>query len=125
MDISKIAWKRGIAFYVDLAFSTAISMLLFLYHSQTYVVDSIPYIVTVGGAMLLCRDVFGRSLGKLIMGLQIIDTKTNSRANFGQRLLRNITTPFSIVEMLIYIYKNDNKRLGDMLAGTSVEEIKK
>lgn len=125
MNIPKITWKRGIAFCIDLLFSTAISMLLFVSGSQVEDVDFLPYLLTVGGLTLLSRDVFGRSLGKFIMGLQIIDTKTNSRANSDQRLLRNITTPFTIIEVLIYICRNDNKRLGDVLAGTSVEEIKK
>ena len=124
MNIPKIAWKRGLALWIDLFFSTGISMLLFGFYSDTFVMDSLPFIMTVGGLMLLCRDLFGRSLGKLIMGLQIVDTRTNSRAKCYQRILRDITLPITVIEMFIYISKNDNKRLGDMLAGTSVEEIK-
>ncbi|WP_442893583.1 hypothetical protein [Bacillus sp. 2205SS5-2] len=41
-------------------------------------------------------------------------------SNF-QVIIRNITLPIVIVEMIVLFYRDDNKRIGDLLAKTYVK----
>lgn len=125
MNNLKLMLKRGLALWIDLVFSALIGILLYFHYSTTYIVEPLPFVMALGVLVLMGRDIFGRSLGKCICRLKIVDIKTNSPAKCYQRILRNIAAPIIAIEALILCLKNDDRRLGDMLAGTSVEEIKK
>lgn len=125
MNNLKLMLKRGLALWIDLVLSALIGILLYFHYSITYIVDPLPFVMALGILALIGRDIFGRSLGKCIFRLKIVDIKTNYRAKCYQRILRNIAAPIIVIEALILFIKNDNRRLGDILAGTSVEEIKK
>ena len=80
------------------------------------------------------RDIvgFGRSLGKRIMCLTILDKKTGERARFRQRLLRDITAVASVVCVSAFILGVDvvimliiGRSVGDCLANTVVVSGKK
>ncbi|MBP5519353.1 MAG: RDD family protein [Treponema sp.] len=72
--------------------------------------------------LLVFKDVFRNgSLGKKIMKLKIIDSKTNKNASVGKRILRNITWILSWIEFIVYL--TTNKRIGDRLAKTDVVQI--
>jgi uncharacterized RDD family membrane protein YckC len=66
---------------------------------------------------------FKRSIGKRIFGLKIYNTQ-GDEPHYGQILLRNITLPISIVELIVFLSRNDRKRLGDILAKTYVSSKK-
>ena len=122
MNISRITIQRGVALMIDLMISTFISMALHSFLCLIYNTDEFTFVMFLGILLLITRDIFGRSIGKYMLGLQIIDVKTNSPAKLSQRLLRNITAPITSIEALILIAKNNNRRFGDVLAGTTVEE---
>lgn len=62
----------------------------------------------------------GRSLAKRITGQIIIDSKTKLPTNEIKCILRNITIPFSFIEVLVVLLFNPSKRIGDLIAGTEV-----
>lgn len=67
------------------------------------------------------RDLLtGRSIGKRLMKLKIIDIKSGRRANLLQCFLRNITSLIGPVDL--FYYHKKGFRLGDRLAGTTVVE---
>ena len=85
--------KRIIAAYVDALFIQLPSMIIFGYLTQgrpTFAVST-AFIVAVVIIVLL-RDVLcgGRSLGKRLLKLGVVSTKTNSKANIMQLVLRNV-----------------------------------
>lgn len=66
------------------------------------------------------KDFFrGKSLGKRIVGFQIIDRKTNEPANEFQCFVRNLTIIFWPLEVLVGIISPE-RRIGDLLANTKV-----
>lgn len=90
----------------------------------------------------LLRDITGRSLGKLLLGLAVVD-KNGSQARFGQRILRNLPLALGpgllIIPLLGYVLApivasllvfteivmlvTQGHRLGDRLAGTTVVKL--
>ena len=66
---------------------------------------------------------FGRrSLGKLCMGLWIIDTQSQAKVSYKQLILRNITFFIVQVECVVVLILR-GKRLGDMVAKTKVIDL--
>ena len=65
----------------------------------------------------------GRSLGKHFTGCRVVDLKTGKPAPASRSILRNLPflIPFfSIVELATASIRPDSRRLGDLLAGTTV-----
>lgn len=62
----------------------------------------------------------GQSVGKKLLGMQVIDEHTHLNCNLFQSFMRNITTPFLNILDWIFIFFGSRKRLGDMLASTVV-----
>lgn len=62
----------------------------------------------------------GQSVGKKLLGMQVVDEYTHLNCNLFQSFMRNITTPFLNILDWIFIFFGSRKRLGDMLASTVV-----
>lgn len=62
------------------------------------------------------------SIGKRIMKLEIIDSKTQEKALLTKRILRNVTWVLSFIEVIFLIASD--KRIGDRITGTEVVEKK-
>jgi uncharacterized RDD family membrane protein YckC len=93
--------------------------ILFIFKGGLYLQDN--YLtIGVGLTLFILRDIFGKSLGKYLLGMTIVDSKTQNTAKFYQRLLKNITAPLSIIEIPMIIFAKDNKRIGDRLAKTEL-----
>lgn len=66
------------------------------------------------------KDCFlGQSFGKRMMGIQIIDNKTQEPASAFQCLLRNLTLAFLPLELIITLFSRE-RRIGDFLANTKL-----
>lgn len=59
------------------------------------------------------------SIGKFIVGLKVVNAKTNQRPAFGQLILRNLTFYIPFADM-ITVLVTKNQKLGDIIAGTKV-----
>lgn len=111
---------RGIAFIIDTMLCAGVAIaILFVLKDGLHLQDNY---LTIGAGLTLfiLRDIFGKSLGKHLLGMIIVDSKTQNKAKFYQRLLKNITAPLSIIEIPIIIFSKDNKRIGDRLAKTEL-----
>ena len=113
---------RGIALVIDLMISAFVAITA---GDLIYCEDSSNrfYLVMVIGCLLmLFRDIFGKSLGKFFLGLEIVDEQSGTKATISQRILKNITAPITVVvEAPIVIFSKDNRRLGDRLAKTKTQ----
>ena len=71
------------------------------------------------------RDLpFGASLGKLIMGIRVVNASTKEKASISKLLLRNITFYISEVEFIVLLATR-GRTLGDMISKTTVVNRRK
>lgn len=112
--------KRAVAFIIDLFFLTFIIAIL----GEILNVTEFMFTYVYGIPILLVRDVIfgGRSLGKIIMGLKIVDVKTNKRASIWKLIVRNITSPIWFVDAIIIFSNNSIPRIMDRALGLQVRE---
>lgn len=109
--MSSIVKKRMLAFIIDFFFVMLImSILRYGFKSESFWLN-----YGIGVLCVLLRDIIfgGRSLGKIIMGLKVIDTKTDTRASIWKLIVRNITSPIWFVDAIIVFSDNSNPRLMD------------
>ena len=72
---------------------------------------------------LINKDFFGgQSTVHRLLGFKVVDVKTNEQASKLKCMLRNVTAPIWIIEV-IFLLVNPKRRLGDIIAGTSLIEI--
>lgn len=64
----------------------------------------------------------GQSLGKKILGISVISTKSGKYCSFTQSLFRNLLTPVLGMIDAVFILGKKRQRLGDKLAKTIVVE---
>jgi uncharacterized RDD family membrane protein YckC len=62
----------------------------------------------------------GQSYGKRMLGMHVIDAKTEAPCSFGQSFLRNLLLAILGPIDWIFIFGSRHQRLGDMAAGTVV-----
>jgi uncharacterized RDD family membrane protein YckC len=78
------------------------------------------YLALVGFALYFLKDSFdGRSIGKRIMKLQVVDSKMGKAASPIQCFIRNIFIIIWPIEVIIVLF-NTEKRIGDRVAGTKL-----
>lgn len=129
----KLLIRRFLAFVIDwnIMFGVAVALMLFGPGSnpEYFIYPSIKALASTGFLMglvwlplySLFKDcLFGkRSLGKLICGLMIQNSKTGEKASFGSLILRNVTYAIVQIEGIVVLV-NNGKRLGDSIAKTQV-----
>ena len=74
----------------------------------------------MGNLLMILRDLLGRSVGKCIMKLKIVNFDNEASPTLWQRLIRNITGPIAFVDVFFILLRKDHRRLGDILAKTNV-----
>jgi uncharacterized RDD family membrane protein YckC len=79
-------------------------------------------IVARTGTALLFRDaISGKSPGKAMTGLQVVDASTGRPIGVGQSCARNwpfLIPVMPLVELIVANLREDKRRLGDLLANT-------
>jgi hypothetical protein len=82
------------------------------------IVAFVPY---VGWVLFLFKDGFnGHSLGKAILGLQVVDVDSGQGAGFGASFKRNLPLLIPVVPLIVAIQLNRGPRWGDGWANTRV-----
>jgi uncharacterized RDD family membrane protein YckC len=82
------------------------------------IVAVVPY---VGWALFFFKDGFnGHSLGKAMMGLQVVDVDSGQGAGFGASFKRNLALLIPVVPLIVAIQLNRGPRWGDGWANTRV-----
>ena len=80
--------------------------------------------VSIALLYLLFQDALnGRSLGKRLMKIQVIDSKSGLPCNLWQSILRNLSLPILSVIDCIFILGEKKQRLGDKLSKTLVVTV--
>lgn len=78
------------------------------------------YVGLFGLSLYLCKDSFnGRSFGKLVMGLQVVNNETGEAASPLRCLVRNLFIVLWPLEVLVTLAQPE-RRIGDLVAGTRV-----
>lgn len=73
----------------------------------------------------LNKDILnGRSFAKRYLGQIIIDNESEAPASELKCLIRNLTIPFWIIEV-IFVIISPSRRIGDLMAGTRVVRVEK
>lgn len=136
--------KRVVAYVIDSIIASALFLAVFAVSFVVFMVGllmmniltaitSVVYIVGIGASLLMLfaylifRDGFfgGRSIGKKLMGLKVINTKTNKPCSLKDSFLRNITLVIpilNVIDLLVPFIDPEGLRFGDKLAGTKVVE---
>jgi len=82
--------------------------------------DPSVYVALLGLALYFCKDCFnGQSIGKRLTRIQVIDNKRGVAASSLQCLVRNLFCILAPIEALVLL-NNVKRRLGDMVAGTTI-----
>ncbi len=124
LNITNTKISRMVAFWID-AMILSIPMMLLL--PPPSMSESLGF----SGALVrsfvwlsptLLRDIFGRSIGKICLGLEIVDRENGKKASAIQRFLRNVTFPITTFEGIFFVFSNREQRWGDKLARTEVIE---
>ncbi len=111
--------RRMIAFFIDLAIVCVVTYVLMVLGELLPIKYGGLIAEIIGVLLMIFRDAFGKSPGKIMMRLTVINIHTNKQAAIYQRILRNITTPLWMLEVLICRF-NNGLRLTDMWLGTKV-----
>jgi len=89
---------------------------------STFNITARMFAITYCSVMyLVIRDnIGGKSIGKRIFKLKIINKNDNNEANFLKRFLRNITCLLGGIDVIIFLILKE--RIGDKILGTTVVE---
>jgi uncharacterized RDD family membrane protein YckC len=124
--LHSILHRREWTYIIDISFAFLISLMINLLAKKFSPPGGFPYGEVVGLLYILLKDSFsGKSIGKLLTSLRVIDSKESKPAGLGKSLMRNflfIIPFFPLVELIVANCRKDKKRLGDLIAGTAVEK---
>jgi uncharacterized RDD family membrane protein YckC len=81
--------------------------------------------VILFGYFLLCEGVWGRTLGKLALGLRVVKIQDGSPCGWSRSIVRNLIRPFDLFFVglpggLVVMLTPARQRIGDLLGGTLV-----
>ena len=111
--------RRAIAFVIDIAISCVITYILMVMGYLLDVENTSLIGLLIGVVLVICRDSFGKSPGKVMMRLTVISVRTKKKASLFHRIARNITTPFWMIEVVVCRICN-GLRITDFWFGTKV-----
>ncbi len=69
--------------------------------------------------LLLFKDVSGRSIGKRIMRLKIVDN--GCTPHVWKRIARNLSIVLWFVELIVVVFRKDHRKLMDVILGIDIE----
>ncbi|WP_010255727.1 RDD family protein [Myroides injenensis] len=132
-DFKPSLWVlRLVAYIIDFVFAMLLYFLityLFIVFSRSSFVDfllestwSVLFSILIINFILLFKDcINGISLGKMIMGLQIVNTDTGNTPSFKKLIYRNIYLLIWPIEFAFWLVNNDKRRLADVHLKTTVK----
>lgn len=94
-------------------------MALFNDEASTPAMNSnVIYLTVFGFSLYFNKDIYGgRSIGKRIMKLQVVEANSGKPASELRCFVRNLTIILWPLEIIVSLFSND-RRLGDFIAGT-------
>lgn len=127
----RLANRRHLAYILDLLFmyvlflvaGIAIGVILFIAGFTEEQVETAALVLgwAVFLPLFLCKDGFaGRSPGKFICGVMVVDKRTHEPTWFGRSFVRNLPLIIPFVPLIIALLLQRGYRWGDGWAGTKV-----
>lgn len=89
-----------------------------VYSPSQIIIDSSAFYLT----LFFFKDIFGRSLGKVIFGLYIVEKDTDEIAALPKRLFRNFSLMLFPLEGIALLISETNTRVADKLFEIEVVE---
>ena len=120
MEFVRTLARRVVAVYIDMFASMFVGYLAYYIVQRFADVDLKFMAVIISVLLMILRDARGRSLGKQILRLHIVNEDGESKTTMRQRIIRNLTTPLHAFEGIAVLLRGDLRRWGDMLAKTKV-----
>lgn len=129
----KLLAKRIISIFLDILFTAILVFIIMLpinilvFFIKRYTGYGLPDVVYPILMMMIYfnKDIVkGKSIGKSILGLQIIDNSTGKTPSKFRCFIRNFTFFMFPIEIL-FIILSSSRRLGDILVGTRVIEVER
>jgi uncharacterized RDD family membrane protein YckC len=124
---------RILAMGIDYVAMAAVSLAPYFLLTHYHIVEVAPdapasfrnpaiWVFLIFFPLFFLKDSFnGRSIAKRLLGMQTLETKTEHVANPVRCVLRNVTAPLGFVELIV-VFFNEERRIGDRIAGTTVEK---
>lgn len=118
-------WRRYIAFLIDFLIPCGLLLIvcdLLFFKLIRVEDDSIVYSIwgIAVAIALITKDIFGKSLGKRILGLKIVSWYGYEQPRLYQLILRNILIFLIPIEAIFVVIRKDHMRIGDHMAETKV-----
>lgn len=116
--------ERFLAFIIDAIIVTLFTILIYNILLYYHVKIITPMVCIIGWAILICKDCFnGVSIGKRIMGIQIVDIQTHQIASPQKCVIRNLFYFLSFIDVIVMFANSKNLRLGDLATHTKVTSL--
>lgn len=119
--------RRAVAFGADLAIAAAVGSVVTALLGLFVPLDELRGYYAIGVSALAtvvffiaAPFVFGNSLGKFAMGIKAISAETGGPPTWLQVFLRGLLIGLWPLEGLVALFSENNRRIGDRLAGTLV-----
>jgi len=128
------SWRRIVAYILDALIASSPTIVFFMFGvfgakywyglSSGAIFGAYVLFQLFSIVYLLFKDslFFGRSIGKLIMGLQVVN-ESNKVCSIGKAVGRNaffLIPLFPIIELIVMLADKKGRRIGDKAAGTKV-----
>ena len=120
--------KRFLAFIFDIAFITLLEFNLYMLLGLIFKIDSegyqnfmiFPLLLILISYLFFGELIFKNTLGKYLLGIEIIATERDENPSFKSYFKRSILKVIFPIEGLVLLLSKNNKRLGDLGAKTIV-----
>lgn len=119
-----VTLKRYIAAYIDLFIAVIISVAIFKYliREESKIIIYIGVIFAV--FLYLLKDIFGRSIGKRLLGLKIVDKNNYTiTPQWWRLILHNMTLPIWLIDILYMNSHVSGEKPIDKLLNIKVIEL--
>ena len=113
--------KRTFAFIIDMIVAAAFSLLInsiLCYFDVKFIA---AMVAIIGWAVLIGKDCLdGMSIGKRLVGIQVIDTNSKQIASPQKCIIRNLFYFIGIIDIFFMFTNSKSLRLGDKVTHTEV-----
>ena len=107
--------KRAIAFWIDVMLASIIVIFPIIMFDLPRAFSLIGYI------LVIMKDISGKSVGKRLLKIKLVDTSGQQPLGKGSLILRNVSLILWPIEGIIMFF-NHGRRVGDLIGGSMVEE---
>lgn len=118
--------KRLVAILIDFLIAITFTVLLNKMLVSINIILLFPMIGIIAWIIIFCKDSFrGASIGKRIVGIQVLNADTGQIASPTKCIIRNLFILIFPLELFLLFYNQKRLRVGDYAAHTKVAQYDK